>query len=37
MEKAAKILKNGRNQAVRLPVQFEFDHYSSRLWGLTIH
>lgn len=25
MEKAAKIFKNGRNQAVRLPVQFEFD------------
>lgn len=25
MERIAKIFKNGRNQAVRLPVEFEFD------------
>ncbi|CDG16281.1 antitoxin [Xenorhabdus doucetiae] len=25
MERVAKIFKNGRNQAVRLPVAFEFD------------
>ncbi|CAM3412881.1 AbrB/MazE/SpoVT family DNA-binding domain-containing protein [Xenorhabdus nematophila] len=25
MERIAKIFKNGRNQAVRLPVAFEFD------------
>ncbi|MBL5906164.1 antitoxin [Serratia fonticola] len=25
MERVAKLFKNGRNQAVRLPVEFEFD------------
>lgn len=25
MERIAKLFKNGRNQAVRLPVEFEFD------------
>lgn len=25
MERVAKLFKNGRNQAVRLPVDFEFD------------
>ncbi|SFN35667.1 antitoxin [Xenorhabdus japonica] len=25
MEKVVKIFKNGRNQAIRLPVMFEFD------------
>ncbi len=25
MEKIARLFRNGRNQAVRLPVEFEFD------------
>ncbi|WP_005567794.1 antitoxin [Aggregatibacter actinomycetemcomitans] len=25
MERTAKLFRNGRNQAVRLPVEFEFD------------
>ncbi len=34
--RTASLFKNGKNQAVRLPKEFEFDDVTEEIWGHII-